>query len=188
MITTVKSFFYFRKFIFLFIIPALLAIWSLINYATNDDVLSHAYFYTTGLLCIITGIRKILEHIFEACSETYYIDDYGKTSIFYNYRKITILFPKYSKTPFFHWCTDFCWYIGMNSPLIIPHGLIVHCRNNNSIYLSDERLIINQILEYLHNWETTTENNNINLIIKALRSKIFLLDDPDITDSVIIEC
>lgn len=151
-----RFWFYFRKCIFQVFFPILLALMSYWDFVSQTDRFAyhHLYFYTSFILFSYAGIRYVLDFIFSMSSD----DVIFKKEInldqttpnllltcnmtnFSNEHNIIItkkIFKlRYSKSIFFRSIDKICWYLGIDSPLLIPFEIIAKLGSTKNELTSD---------------------------------------------------
>ena len=173
MVITIRSFihrnrfwFYFRKGIIQVIFPIILAFLTFFNYAdaSNDtsgkSAYHYLYFYTSFILLIHGTMRYILEFIFSMCADSIILrknidpnqtsdlllplDDDCSENRLVIVKQIFKL--RYSSSIVFEYITKICWYMGIDSPILIPYTVVERLVGEAEINLTNEDLILNRTL------------------------------------------
>ncbi|ANB50545.1 hypothetical protein [Powai lake megavirus] len=179
-----KFWFYVRKGIFQVLLQLLLAIMSIWDYAqqsgkTNDYAYNNLYFYTSLLLLLYTGLKYILEYVFSICSTDIAVKknpkyDVTTMNLFTsfnmtnqkNYHNIIIIkriFKLiYSQYNLFRYINKLCWFMGIDSPILIPFNVAIKLGNiNNDLSYKNQDAYLNVTLTNLYSYHPVKFNNNI---------------------------
>lgn len=201
-----KFWFYFRKCIFQVILPIFLAFLSLIDFMNqpNNKSQTHLYFYTSFILLIYTGLRYVIQYIFDLCSETIIFKkefniDYNTTNLmtmtnldFQHISVIKRIFKlKYSKNIYFCYLTKICWVLGLDCPILIPQYIVTKITGENHITEENEETFLHTTINYLQSfqpqiYEVTPLNtgyNHIDIINEsAIPNHVITKNDKNICD------
>lgn len=171
-----KFWFYLRKGIFQVLLPIFLAFMSFCDFIdqngkqNNGYAYDHLYFYTSLILFLYGGMKYILDFIFSTCSD----DIIFKKEINLNTTTpnliLTINFPemtndhfiivikkifklRYSDSLFFKSINKLCWFLGIDSPILIPHEIVIKLGNiKNNLTIENEDSFLHTILKNLYEY------------------------------------
>ena len=174
--------FYCRKALFQIVFPILLSLLSISNFVTNssqkhDLASSHLYFYTSSILFLYVSMTYILKYIFSIFSEkiilrkeinlmkttSNFILD---TDISSNVDELSFIVSKrvfkarYSQSSFFKNINKLCWFIGIDSPILIPQEILFKLSNSKIITADNEQNIMKETLLNLCTYHPTMYNYN----------------------------
>lgn len=173
-----KRWFLFRKGIFQVFLPILLAFITFVNYVDqsgndNSYAYHHLYFYTSLILFLYGSVSHILNFIFSICSDDVMFKkeislDKTTTQLFLpsvtdlrsdNYFIIIIkkIFKlRYSNSQFFVYIDKVCWYLGIDSPILIPANVVNRLNKTKNISESEnDDSILKMTLINLYNYHPT---------------------------------
>jgi hypothetical protein len=206
-----KFWFYFRKGLFQVFLPILLTFMSFCDFINqnskknNDHTYNHLYLYTALILFLYGGMKYILDFIFSMCSDDVIlkkeINLNGTTPNLMLSLKFTnslndhfiivtkkIFKLRYSKSLFFKNINKLCWFLGIDSPLLIPYEIISKLGNvNNNLTPENEEIFLHTTLINLYTYhpekysfikiqnDNNTERENLleeDLMPKILITKI----------------
>ena len=175
-----KFWFYFRKGLFQVLFPILLTFMTFCDFVKQSGQLQNGYayynlyFYTSLILFLYTGMNRILEFIFSLCSDdiifkkeidltrttpqlllssnlTREHDTVSDEHYIIIVKKIFKL--RYSKSLFFTYVTTICWFLGIDSPILIPHDIAKKLGNiKNNLTLDNEDSIMQTTLTNLYSY------------------------------------
>jgi hypothetical protein len=171
-----KFWFYFRKAIFQGVIPIILAFITFIDFSSSSNspgaTASKLYFYTSLILFLYAQIRVILDFIFSICSDdvvfkkeinlantvpdlimTTNLSNESDGNLIIIVKKIFKL--RYSDSNFFKYMYQLCWFMGIDSPVLIPadivYGLTNKSANNiQQMNQQNEYSFLNTVLNNLY--------------------------------------
>ncbi|XWV25167.1 hypothetical protein QJ856_gp0605 [Tupanvirus deep ocean] len=170
-----KFWFYFRKGLFQVFFPILLAFMSFCDFVNqsgkenNGYAYDHLYFYTSLILFMYTGMRYILEFIFAMSSD----DIIFKKEINLNQTTPELLLSmnmtnsqtdlhfmitikkifklRYSNSPYFKYIDKACWFLGIDSPILIPENIVKRLGNlKENLTLDNEETFLHTTLLNLY--------------------------------------
>lgn len=157
------------------VLPVMLFIISFCGYANNQrtnneekSIFHSIYFYTSLMLVFYACVKTILEYIFNVCADEVmfhkrvdldqtvpslemFIDNVSESHHqMIVVRKIYKL--RYSSFRAFEWIVKTCWFLGIDSPILIPQKVLDELSNDsNPINLSEDaylHLTLNNISQY----------------------------------------
>jgi len=183
-----KFWYYTRKALFQWILPAFLIFLTFIDIVdrTNNDPHSkfyqHLYFYTSLILFIYSQLQIALKYIFSICADkivfrkeislsqttpdlllSMNLSDTSSGNSVIVTRKIFKL--RYSDLRFFKYIDKICWFAGFDSPLLIPYEIVSKLTKDQSnsrkkllITQKNEKEILNSTLNNLYTYHPTKYN------------------------------
>ncbi|AYV85294.1 MAG: hypothetical protein Satyrvirus9_20 [Satyrvirus sp.] len=178
-----KFWFYFRKAIFQGFLPALLALmtfWDFIKQTSennNSHMYTHLYLYTSSILFLYSQLRIILEFIFSICSDdiifkkevnlvqttpelllSFHMSESSNEHFIIIIKKIFKL--RYSNSSFFKYVDKICWFLGVDSPILIPYDVISKLGNvKNDLTQENEESFLHTTLSNLCTYHPTKYNS-----------------------------
>lgn len=171
--------FYCRKALFQVIMPILLALMSICDFvkksnSKHDSVFGHLYFYTSSVLFLYVSMSYILKYIFSIFSEKIILrkeinlmntvndlildntsNDADELSFIISKR---IFKARYSQSPVFQSISKLCWLLGIDSPILIPHEILLKLSNSKTITRENEQAILRTTLVNLCTYHPTKYN------------------------------
>lgn len=137
-----RFWFYFRKSIFQGILPIFLSVVAFIDFIHQTSLKTHSYdhiyFYLSFILFTYAQIKVALDFIFNVCSDEILLRkeiDLHKTSLLLPFqhndtnthfiivtKKVFKL--RYSSSLFFKYIDKLCWFLGIDSPVLIPFEIV----------------------------------------------------------------
>ncbi|AVL94747.1 hypothetical protein ma361 [Moumouvirus australiensis] len=177
-----KFWFYVRKAIFQVFLQLLLALMSIWDFAKqsgkeNNYAYNNLYFYTSLILFFYTAMKYILEYIFSICSTDILLKNkpnldkttqnlftsFNMSSEHNVYYLITIkkVFKlRYSKYTIFTYINKLCYFLGIDSPILIPLEIANKLGNiGNDLSPINEDAYLNVTLTNLYTYHPTKINN-----------------------------
>lgn len=167
--------FYFRKALFQIFFPIILALVSFYDWTAQSQtghVYGHIYFYTSLILCTYAGMKYILEYIFSVCAEDIILKKVisidqtieqlipeSRSDMCEHFIIITkkIFKLRYSQYPLFTTITNLCWFLGIDSPILIPHDVVLKISNIKDINtVEDEDVLLHTTLTNLYYYHPRT--------------------------------
>lgn len=163
-----------RKALFQVILPAVLLTISFFSFTqhTGTDSKSawhYVYAYTWGLLLIYAIAKYTLEFIFSTCaddvmfrkkidlerttSELEFADGDIDSHQVIVIRKIYKL--RYSGIIFFAWITKVCWYMGIDSPILIPLSVVTELNPQADLTQMDNESYMHSTLANIRSYRPT---------------------------------
>ena len=175
--------FYCRKALFQVIMPILLALLSVTNFVSNsnhkhDSAPSHLYFYTSIILFLYVSMTYILKYIFTIFSEKIILrkeinlmntasnlildnnDVSGIDELSFVVSK-KIFKARYSQSTFFQNISKLCWFLGMDSPILIPQEILFKLSSSKIITTDNEHSIMKETLTNLCTYHPEIYNHII---------------------------
>lgn len=136
-----KFWFYFRKAIFQGVVPivtTIITFYDLRN--TKSGYISDIYLYTSTILFVYGMLNTLIQFISDIFAiYVGFQEDFNVTDsrmieeIIVSKQPMTIIKkvfkPKYSNNLFFRGLSKFCWYIGHDCPILIPHSVVNKINN-----------------------------------------------------------
>lgn len=176
-----KYWFYLRKGVFQVFFPILLGFMSFCDYFNhseniNQKTYNHLYFYTSLILLFYASARYILEFIFSMCSEEVIFKkemniNHTVSDIFLSTNlsdvcdnHVMIITKKifkirYSQMPFFIYVDKICWFLGIDSPILISEEIINKLSNVRTQITDDnEEIILHSTLTNLSKYHPKQYN------------------------------
>ncbi|BCS83085.1 hypothetical protein QLL95_gp1038 [Cotonvirus japonicus] len=195
-----KFWFYVRKGIFqvfLQLMLALMSVWDFAKQDNQENAYGKLYFYTSTILLIYTGMKYILEYIFTICSdevvfkreilhkektrglmESFNMLDSTDSSCGHYFVTIKRVFKlRYSRSKIFIKIDKLCWFLGLDSPILIPFNVIEKMGNIKDNLTTDNEDT------YLHVTLTNLYTYNPN----KYNTVVINVEDTDAQDSKDIE-
>lgn len=168
-----KFWFYVRKGIFqvlLQLVLAMMTVWDFAGQNNTGTSYNKLYFYTSFLLVLYTGLKQILEYMFSICSEEVVFkrelnnshsrdilmsfDMLNSPSGHYIVTTKRIFKLRYSKSNLFIKIDKLCWFLGIDSPVLIPFNIIEKLGNiKDNLTTNNEDIYLNVTLTNLHKYQ-----------------------------------
>ena len=174
--------FYCRKALFQVMMPILLTLLSISNFVSNsnqkhDSASSHLYFYTSAILFLYVSMTYILKYIFSIFSEKLILRKeinlmnttnnlILEADISSNVDELSFIVSKrvfkarYSQSPFFQKINKLCWFLGIDSPILIPQEILFKLSNSKIITADNEHTVMKETLLNLCTYHPTMYNHN----------------------------
>jgi hypothetical protein len=202
-----KFWFYIRKAIFQGLIPIVLGFFTF--YDLIDDIrnTNHFRFYIMSslILLIYSQLRIMLEYIFSICSETIILkkkfnQNLNNGQLFFNGSDSTFMDTHficvtkriykltYSSSNFFILIDKICWFMGIDSPILIPLDVIktfnYNVANNDNGNDSDQYEMLNKLVYDLfgHNTDLSDVNSDTD---SEINTRINTLSDSELDKPLI---
>ncbi|AGC01895.1 hypothetical protein H012_gp568 [Acanthamoeba polyphaga moumouvirus] len=177
-----KFWFYVRKAIFQVFLQLLLALMSIWDFAKqsgkeNNYAYNNLYFYTSLLLFFYTALKYILEYIFSLCSTDILFKkkpslDKTTQNLFASFNMTSeqtihyivvikkVFKLRYSKYTIFKYVDKLCYFLGIDSPILIPLEIANKLGNiNNDLSPLNEDAYLNVTLTNLYAYHPTKIND-----------------------------
>ncbi|AGF85395.1 hypothetical protein QJ854_gp387 [Moumouvirus goulette] len=192
-----KFWFNVRKAIFQVFLQLLLALMSIWDFAKqsgreNNYAYNNLYFYTSILLFFYTAMKYVLEYIFSLCSSDVLFKkkpslDKTTQNLFATFNMTNeqtihyiviikkVFKLRYSKYTIFTYINKLCWFLGIDSPILIPYEIAKKLGNiNNDLSSINEDAYLNVTLTNLYSYNPTKINyiNEENSQLETLNSDI----------------
>ena len=201
-----KFWFYIRKFIFQQIFPFMMGLVTFYDLTQNINsptniFYKRIYIYTSLFLTIYTSIQFILNFIFEVTSDDIVfrkeinlentINDLVLSSNLEDYSQINYIVTiqrvfkiRFSSSWYFLTLSQTCWYLGIETPILIPQELVDELLQGKDIVVHNEQFLIQTIIDNIYQFHPIRHIRDIpfNPII-PIRVPSAKRDSPNSTDS-----
>lgn len=198
--------FYVRKFIFQVFLPIVLGFMSFCDFVNqsgnkNSYAYEHLYFYTSFFLFSYTAMKYFFDFIFNTCSDDILLMKEIKTgenkllttlenkigNDSENFIVITkkIYKLRYSNFSFFLKIKKLCWFLGIDSPILIPYDIVKKLTNmEQKLSLDNENVYLYNTISNLYMYhprknminvddnDNNNDNGNANDIEKQLKENL----------------
>lgn len=201
-----KFWFYFRKAIFQGLLPLVLALGTFLDFVKQTSLdkpthaYTHLYFYTSLILFVYSQLRVVLELIFSMCSD----DVIFKKEINFDHsvslqmvssqiinssaehymvviKKIFKL--RYSDLAIFKMIDSMCWFLGIDTPILIPNEVVAKLGNvKDKLTEDNEEAFLYTTLSNLYTYHPNQYNNMMTNLNYGSISE----EEPDLIPNVII--